>query len=405
VKRLIALAALAAALLAACAGSPRPTELSQADRASLAHAAQQVSSRMKGSEADRARFAEAALALYEYLAAARPGSAPALAAMKETAELAPYLASAYGTTPNEEIISAFMAWDEAVKRPLWKEKKLDRLETEHFTIVTMPGTAAFRDKEYIGRLSEDLLASIQAMVDPAPYSPLRARFAKNLSSLKDGKVEIILPPGSKAFDGFADTANTNWGFAISDDRLAVASSIRLPYYNALSSAILAHELTHVVDIFFKLDLDTAPPIPAKKEGASMGDFAEALKDWAGPVFQRILPNDQAFGEGFAEYVARSVSPMRSAFFAPPDDALRVARARVPLLNDVLAANPSVKDRKVRIIRYAELDSLVSYLIGAYGIERFAAFYTTPPIDERGFAKAYGKGYAAIQAEWKAARGF
>lgn len=394
-----------------CAGAPKP--LPESRSKSLAEAADRIAAGMRsvqgpGAEEDRLASARATAALFEYLAAKHPGSAERLAAMGGAEELGPYLASSFGETPYEDTLAAFMEWDKARAARPWEEAKADRLETEHFIILSMPGTAGYEDREYVARLCERLLERLQsriALALPEREAAMRANFEENMGSLGGKRVLIMLPPNSRAFKGFGDTASTNWGFRFDEDRLGIEASIKLPYYNALSSAILAHELTHLVEIFCKLDLGTAPRIPEMKGGRPTKAYAQSLQAWADPVFKAIVPWNTGFGEGFAELMATEVSPMHEAFFADPDELLRVARSRVPLLGDILAASPTVKDRRVRIVRYAELHSFVSYLIKERGLDAFLSFYMDVPVRESRFAEVYGEGYKAMEAEWMAARGY
>ncbi len=315
-------------------------------------------------------------------------------------EFGAYLAVRHGTTAYQEALDAFRRWDRNSRTPRWKEKKLDRLETEHFIVVSMPGTPGFRDREYIAELLESQLDAIRGLLKPTPA--MEERFAANMAVLEGGRVTVIVPPDTRAFPGFEDTANMNWGFRVDGDRLDVEASIRLPYYNALSAYILAHEETHLLDIFYKLDLDSAPPLPER--GDNFQEFVQALKVWTEDVFSRILPNDTAFGEGIAEYAAREISPMHRIFLGDPAEALRVMHRTVPPIPDILASSPSVKERSVRIVRYTELHSLVRYLIEEYGPDRFLEFYGEVPFSEEKFRKAYGMGFSAAQEEWRASCG-
>jgi hypothetical protein len=399
-KRVVTAALAVAFLVSACASLP---VIDSADRASLAAAAVAIAGRVVEGPGDLGPLTEAIERYFLFLAEALPDSAARLARMRDPSELAPCLASSFGTTPYEEALSAFIHWDRERSGPRWSPSKVESLETEHFILETMPGTGAHRDREYLARLVERKFSEIEVLLAPDEAGRARANISRNFESLGKKKVELILPADSRAFKGFGDTANTSWGFAIDEGGLAIVASIRMPYYNALSSAVLVHELTHVVDIFSKLDLDLAPPVPAS--GGNAREYAAALQAWAEPVFQAIVPYDQGFGEGLAEWVAMRLSPLHRAFFGDPDAMLRLEAARVPLLNDVLAASPTDKDRKLRIVRYTELASLVEFLVRRYGLEAFLEFYMSPPLVEEGFVAVYGQGYGAIQAEWKAARGF
>ena len=326
-----------------------------------------------------------------------PDAARDLMKLSTSEDLRSYLAAAHGTTAYEETLTAFIRWNRESKAPAWNEKKLDRLETEHFVIVSLPGTPGYRDRGYLARLLERQLTEIENFM--LPDEGMKKRFRANMDSLAGGRVEVIVPPNSKSFSQFGDTSNMNWGFSLKDDRLDIVASIRLPYYNALSASILAHEETHLLDIFYKLDLSAAPPLP--QNDGDRKAYIEALGAWARDVFSRIFPNDTGFGEGFAEYVAAQLSPIHKVFIGNPDDALAVMHRRIPSIDDILAASPSVKDRTVRIVRYTELHSFVRYLMDAYGRERFLDFYMEVPLSEDKFRQVYGKDFRAMESEWRA----
>ncbi len=335
--------------------------------------------------------------------AGRYGAAAAvsLSAVRTPRELRELLAVTCGTTPYEEALDAFMRWDRESRALRWDKKKLERTETQHFVVLSMPATPGYRDREYIASLLEKQLAAIASIM--VPDATMEARFQANLDSLAGRKVEVLLPPSSRAFKGFGDTANTNWGFSLEGGGLAIVASIQLPYYNALSASILAHEETHLLDIFYKLDLSSAPPLP--KGSVSTKAFVDALRDWAKALFARIIPNDTGFGEGFAEYVASKLSPAHKVFLGDVDETLALMSHRTPLLDDILVSSPTSKDRRARIVRYTELHSFVSYLIRRSGRQAFMDFYMKVPFSEKEFVRVYGKNFSAMQAEWKAARGF
>jgi len=331
-----------------------------------------------------------------------PEAGAALAAMRKPGDLAPFLAAKYGTTTYQEAIAAFMNWASHPKGPRWDPSAASRLETEHFVVVAMPGTPGYADRDYVARLLEAQAKNVGDLI--GPNAKMAEAAARNLASIRGRKIEVDLPPDPRGLKDFGDTANSSYGLVADESGLGLTASIVLPYYNAFSSAILTHEETHFLDIFFKLDARSAPPLPAADAPKSEKEAAmKAFAAWAGPTFEAIVPSDKGFGEGFAEYAAMRFSPLHRAFFPDPDALLRVMCARVPPLPDVLAASPTVKDRMVRVVRYTELNSLVTYLIDHYGLERFLDFYMSAPVSEDRFTQVYGEGYKAIQAEWRAAR--
>jgi hypothetical protein len=305
-------------------------------------------------------------------------------------------------TSYEEALAAYRYWAKRPSGPKWDQKKAERLETEHFVIVAMPGTKGYADREYLARMLERQVDNVTALI--GPNAAMSESLARNLASVRGAKVEVVLPPDPRGLKGFNSTATTNYGMTLSGSEAAVYASIVLPYYNSLSSAVLTHEVTHVLDIFFKLDARNAPPLPAADASPKEKRKAkDAFVAWVKPTFQAIMPSDKAFGEGFAEFVAERLSPFHRAFFPDPDAMLRVMSRRVPPLDDVLARSPSTKDRSQRIVRYTELCSFVTYLADSYGLDRFLDFYMGVPLEETRFIRVYGKGFREMQAEWRTAR--
>jgi hypothetical protein len=395
----LASAVLATALvLSSCATS---SGISESGAESISAAADAMADAISAEAEDAIPLRSGIESFLLFIARERgPEAAGAIAAMRRPEELTAFLASRYGYTAYEEALSAYAYWSKHPKGPRWDAKAALRLETEHFVIVTMPGTAAHADRDYLARLLERQVVNVGALINP--NEAMRANFERNLATIKGRKVEVILPPDPRSLKSFGSTAVTSYGLTFQDSQMAVIASIVLPYYNALSSAVLAHEVTHVLDIFFKLDARSAPPLPASDASAKARKEAiDAFTAWAKPTFTTIIPSDKGFGEGFAEYAATRFSPLHRAFFADPDKLLGVMEKRVPPLDDVLARSPTTKDRMIRIVRYTELNSLVTYLVDRYGLERFLDFYMSVPLAESRFIEVFGKGYKAMQAEWRA----
>jgi hypothetical protein len=328
-------------------------------------------------------------------------AAMTIAAMRSPAELTAFLEAKYDYTAYEEALAAFQYWSDRPTGPRWDEKKTERLETEHFLILTMPGTAAHADREYIARLLETEVANIRELI--GPNESMGTAFERNLASIKGKKIQVLLPPDPRGLKNFGSTATTSYGLELGDSGIFVTASITLPYYNAMSSAILTHEVTHVLDIFFKLDARSAPPLPASNASKKERNGAmKAFAAWAKPTFEAIVPSDKGFGEGFGEFAAMRFSPIHRAFFPDPDELLVSMWKRVPPIDDILARSPTTKDKKIRIVRYTELNSFVTHLVDVYGLDRFLDFYMSVPVSEDRFLQVYGKNYKEMQADWKAA---
>jgi hypothetical protein len=388
-------------MLSSCATSP---PIGPAFAESIGAASEAIAETIAPPPEDRPSVRSAIESMLTFIAVERgTEAASSLAGMRDPAELEAFLESRYGYTAYEEALRAFMYWDRHSKAPRWDPKAAERLETEHFSIAAMPGTAGYRERDYVARRLEALVSEISTLI--GPDDAMRARFAGNLASVSERKIEVFLPPDSRSLPGFGSSAASSYGLAQTERGLAITASIALPYYNALSSALLAHEVTHVLDIFFKLDASGAPSLPGPGAGATAERAAEkAFMAWAKPTFETIVPSDTGFGEGFAEYVAMRLSPLHRAFFGDPDALLRAMSRRAPLLDDILARSPAVKDRATRIVRYTELASFVDYLIERFGSDAFLSFYMRGPVAEARFAEVYGAGYKEMQAEWKASRG-
>jgi len=397
-RRLAAACSLAALLQfvpESIAGSPAGARPNAA-------AADAMGDAISESAEDRPVVRAAVEGLLDFIAEKRgKDAARVLSGMRKPGELGAFLASAYGATVYEEALEAFAKWDKAARAPDWKADGAARLETEHFAVIAMPGTAAYRDRDYVARLVERLASETAALIGPTGAA--RERLRRNLDAARTKKVEIALPPSSKAFGRRGSQGEVSLGFTALGSDIVPAFSIRLPYYNALSAASLAPEIAHVIDIFCKLDSREAPPLPEEGLiGAEADQARQALAKWARSTFEEIMPYDKGFGEGLAEYAADRACPFRRAFYGDPDDLL--ARKKVSPSADVLKPLPDSADRLAKFFHTAELDSFVSFLVERGGLPRFLDFYMSAPQDEKRFKKAYGKSFTEAQAEWRATIG-
>lgn len=380
--------------LGSCAGAPPAART--VSETGLRQKAEELTADLALDPRDEALVADGIGAFLELLAKEYGKDfTDALPRLHRPSDLNAYLASQDETTASRKVLDAFRTWDRSRKDKGWREEGTERTETAHFALITMPGTAAYKERDFIARACEEYLEASAAFLKPDEASA--SRFHKNMASLSGGKVVVLLPPNSRPFGNFKSASATNYAFSISGEQSPrIQVSIRLPYYNALSTTALAHEIAHVRDIMQKIDLSTAPSMSAP--GAKAQDF----KAWAHATFEKCVPNDRPFGEGIAEYAAARVNPIQRAFYAPPDAELNLLATQARRLNDILSQSVTAKDSRIRLVRYTELHSFVAYLIDTYGMNRFLDFYLRVPPDEANFIAAYGTDFAGMQIRWKEA---
>jgi hypothetical protein len=352
--------------------------------------------------ADRPAVRAGVEALLDFVSEKRGAlAASAIAAMRKPAELWAYLASGYKASACDVILDAFAKWDDAAEGQRWDQDRADRLESDRFVIETMPGTAAHRDRDYIARFAERAADEAAALIPKD--APARGILDYNLSAARRVKIELALVPSAKALGLSGGRGGVNLGLTISGSELAATASIKLPYYNALSTATLAPEIAHVIDVLCRLDPRKAPPMPDEGlVGREADKRRNALSSWARSSIEKILPYNQPFGEAFAEYAADRACPLRTAFLGLPEGILAGPGARPS--RDVLKGLPPQSDLKAWLFRMAELDSFALFLVERRGPRPFIDFYMSEAHDEARFRQVYGKPYAEAQAEWRSARG-
>lgn len=397
-----AAAGLLAALLLAAPGLA--AEARAPARRPNAAAADAMAACVAAAPEDRPAIASGIEALLDFIAMRRGADAArAAASMRTPAELPSFLAGKLGTTVFEEAFDAAAAWEKAEGPIAWDAGKAARLETEHFVVVSMPGSAAHRDRDYVARFLERLVVDIGRLI--APNGAARSRLERNLGSARSMKVEIALSCSAGDFGKAGRSGEITYGLTVANRALVPTASIRMPYYNALSTAALAPEIAHLVDIYCKFDSGGAPPLP---EEGLMGPEADRMRQdvakWAQAAFERIIPNGTGLGEGFGEYVADRTCPLRAALYGEPEARLAVARKRIGLDRDVLERRAPPADRVAKAVLEIERDSFVSFLVERYGYSRFLDLYMAVPLTEKRFKEAYGKGFREAQAEWRSSLG-
>ena len=386
-------------VLASCAGSPRQVTVNVGG---FHAAAAELTAELQLEGREEEVVTGAVEDFLDFLAQEyRRDFIDSMARIRRPSDLGDYLASKDGATTHRKVLDAFAVWDKDRRDQRWDEAKAERTETAHFLLLTMPGTAAHRERDFLARAAEEYFEASAVILSPDDTSA--GRFHANMAALSGGKIVIALSPNSRPLGRANGISTTNYGFsATTDGALRIQATIRIPYYNALSTTALAHEIVHVRDILQKIDLSTAPWTGGGPAGKSDTD-KKAFKAWAQDTFARVVPNDRTFGEGIAEYASARINPIRRAFYLAPDEELRTMSTQVSLVNDILSRPISVKDRRVRLLRYTELHSFVAFLIDTYGAKRFFDFYARVPPDEASFFAAYGTGFAGMQTRWNEAR--
>ena len=105
-----------------------------------------------------------------------------------------------------------------------------------------------------------------------------------------------------------------------------------------------------------------------------------------PVFREIFC--RAWGEGFAEYLSHKFSPFyRNGFVLPVEELIRrIALRQQPLESEFLGKEGIGASRERRILLYAQVHSMVKYLIQKYGRDKYREFYFAVPVTEERFNK-------------------
>lgn len=306
-------------------------------------------------------------------------------------ELKQSIVRTFGMTPMELGLEAFVQWERESRFDYGSPKRpMNEFETEHFILGYYPGTPAEEDLERVSYLCEKYLAKLLAFA--APEQPKKERFYANLARLERGRIPLLLPPDSRYWDRFNATAQMQFGFALdSGGRISIDMSIGVPYYNTLSSVVLVHEITHMVDLLLKL-------VP---EDLEQNTTPKLVRKWWKEVFSGIFPHDTPLGEGFAEYTSYRFSLFQRWFLLSPEERLLVTEKRRRIREGILLSSPVASNRRVRLLQYTELHSLLNYLVQKYGEERFLDFYFEPPLTEERFTGAYGEGFAEIERQWRA----
>ncbi len=318
-----------------------------------------------------------------------------IGSVKTTGEFSSFIAGRFGKTPMEIGLDAFIYWDSRVKFD-YEAGKDDLLEltSEHFLYRFYEGTAAYDDIDRIIYLCEKNVSELIAFIDQDRI--LTKRFQENFDYLENNRIILELPPNSKLWSGFNKTAHMRVGYDFTENGFVSDISIALPYYNSLSSSVLTHEITHMIDLLFKIDLSETERFRAPLSEDEEAEFS----GWWESIFEDIFPHDTQFGEGFAEYTAYQYSIFHHNFLLKPEERLRQTRSRRPIRSDILKKPAIALNRSRRLLQYAELQSMVTYLIERYGKEKFVKFYFDPPLTEECFNRYYGLSYSQAEAEWK-----
>jgi hypothetical protein len=215
-------------------------------------------------------------------------------------------------------------------------------ETEHFQLHYVPGTAAERDRFELGAVAEESLSLIQPVLDVS----------------FDGQMSIYLVP--RIF----------WqGGAAYGDKVQLISYLDRNYTAVETWSYFTHEGTHALaqDILQ----------PKENGGGPDGVLVEGLAVWASGGHYGEEPIDE-----WAAVVAAS------------DEYLPLAELR----------NGPFYDFQHEI-SYLQGGSFVQYLVGRYGLDTLKTLYGQATgeteHDEELVQDLYGKGYADLEAEWRA----
>jgi hypothetical protein len=215
-------------------------------------------------------------------------------------------------------------------------------DTQHFQFHYAPGSAAERDRARIGALAE-------------------AAFQRTRTVLKtdfDGQMRIFLVP--RVF----------WqGAATYGDKVQLISYLDRNYTDIETWSYFAHEGTHA------LAQDLLQP--KQEEGGPDGVLVEGTAVWAGDGHYGLEPVD-----AWAAVIAAS------------DSYIPLAKLRAGPFYDFQHE-----------ISYIEAGSFVKFLEDRHGLDKLKELYglatSKPEHDEELVSRLYGKGYAALEADWLA----
>ncbi len=339
--------------------------------------------------------------LLAYLVAVRSDSVISeLDRLSTIADLRNYIVHKLHKTPMELGLDAFLYWD-VTKHYDYELHKDDVLEyeSEHYVYRVFKNTRAHKDIERIIYLSEKYISDLIGFINPD--KTVLKQFENNFSYLEEKKIVLELPPNSKYWEGFNQTASIDFGCSISDKGLQIKISIAFPYYNSLSTAVLTHEVTHMVDLLFKINIEQTKSLSHLR-----GDkLKESFDKWWNTVFKDIFPHDTQLGEGFAEYTSFKFSIFYRDIVLKSEERLHATKKSRAIRSSILKRPTSAWNRKVRLLQYTELQSFVTFLIEKYGKDKFIEFYFNPPLTEERFITLYDKSYSELEQEWREYYGF
>ncbi|MBN1797752.1 MAG: hypothetical protein JW822_04185 [Spirochaetales bacterium] len=377
-------------------------DLTPEDRESIRQISRRLAGQIKTEQAfEHELISDGIQELLSYVVTAGPDSCLSeLETVRTIAELKDYMLHKLRKTPMEMGLDAFLYWDET--RPYdYELHKADVLEyeSEHYVYRVFKNTQAQKDMEKIMYLCEKYISDLTGFINPD--GTVLKRFENNFSYLNNNKITLTLPPNSKYWKGFNKTASMNFGYSFDDRGLKIEIGIALPYYNSLSTAVLTHEITHMVDLLFKIDLGRTESFSYLQGDEQKKRFRE----WWTTILRDIFPHDTPLGEGFAEYTSFKFSIFYRDLVLKPEERLHATGQSRKIRTRILKRPAAAWNRKIRLLQYTELQSLVTFIIEKYGKDKFIDFYFNPPLSEERFIAFYNKSYSAIEREWRMYYGF
>lgn len=348
--------------------------------------------------------------LFEYLRARHPDKAlERLYRADSTAELRKSLEELAGPGVIDFGSGMFKCFEEraGMESPpalnSWRAAASDR-----FVFFFRPGSPAAKDADFISASSEEALAAILSSLGIEGQAARNAGLL-HVSRPDDTAPETDIPAGGRicvylhpSRASAADKLNKTMGVmsfgatALSEepDKGAgrLTARIDVLYLNALSLAVLHHEIAHAA--LFLGSYDSAPLAAKPLQGEP--DLRKAF-------FAGYKPIPPFLQEGIGDYIFyyRVLCP-RWPLLAPPSEIMRgllVSGEFIPL-NRLLKEGAAFRSQR-RKAYSLEAATVVDFLLRSHGPEKLKAWFGSTEKDGvKSFEKTYGYSVEDLESRWK-----
>ncbi|MBN2198276.1 MAG: hypothetical protein JW747_00335 [Candidatus Aminicenantes bacterium] len=281
--------------------------------------------------------------------------------------------------------------------------------SDRFVFFYRPGSRAEEDAEFLAASSEEALSAILAGLD------MRSEALENAEVLhvprppgsapendipSAGKISVFLHPGrASAGKKFNKTMGAmSFGATILSEGAdkgagRLTARIDVLYLNALSLAVLHHEIAHAA--LFLGSFDAAPLAAEPLQGKA--DLRKAFFDGYKPIPPFLQ-------EGIGDYIFyyRVLTP-RWPLLASPGEMMKDilgSKECIPLAK-LIREGAAFRSRR-RKAYSLEAATVVDYLIRSHGPAKLKAWLLSPEKDGVGsFEKTFGYSVAELESRWKA----